>query len=123
MHAKMVEREKLLIDRNKVLESKIRDLRQRVFSKPNEKNGPKKGKASQPPRIPNDLVANNPAAKGTALQNDRICLRHKKVSSSRKIRYALSAENRISRMELTRIFTFGVQGRAGFPVPFGRITG
>jgi hypothetical protein len=48
----------------------------------------------------NDLGANNQAAKGTALQSDRIWQKHKKLSSSRNIRYAPSAENHISRMGL-----------------------
>lgn len=42
MHAKAVEREKKLKDRIKVLEGENRDLRQRIFSKQNEKTGTKK---------------------------------------------------------------------------------
>lgn len=43
-------------------------------------------KATQPLRIIHDNVVRNLAAKATALQSDRICVRQKKVSNSRKIR-------------------------------------
>lgn len=100
MHAKAVKREQSLKDKIKVLEGQNRDLKKRVFSKQNEKTGTKKGEGNQHPRIPKDLVVSNPAAKGTALQNDQIWLKHKKLSSSRKNRYALNAENHTSRMAL-----------------------
>ena len=67
MHAKAVKREQSLKDKIKVLQGQIRDLRQRVFSKQNEKTGTKKGEGKSTPSNPKRPRGQQPGSEGHGL--------------------------------------------------------
>lgn len=67
MHAKAVEREQSLKDKIKVLEGQIRDLKQRVFSKQNEKTGTKKGEGKSTSSNPKRPRGQQPGSEGHGL--------------------------------------------------------
>ncbi len=67
MHAKAVEREQPLKDKIKVLEGQIRDLKQRVFSKQNEKTGTKKGEGKSTSSNPKRPRGQQPGSEGHGL--------------------------------------------------------